>query len=310
MLCRIKKVVFPVAIMLCTLTGCRRVESAEKLYAYANDKFGSCSLLEKISHGRKGHDAYTEIKCRDDEYGFTYTVKSYMKEQNLDGASLGYHPLTVSDFETNYAGYIYETNKDSIDAVCEKYGTGYELWEDWVTENYGHGNGPYASIYCFGVVKANDSDSAGKAAAGIGEIYSDADTRLYFITGREDGSAPPVIKGKPFEAADREESLGELSVIDLEWHSIEDKRIDSALEKAATYDDTAEYVGQHTGVFADTGASLGDVMKYGNDYPKEMDSPVIFYDFITEDGTEFWITDFSVKPPYGEHKGACTNFPE
>jgi hypothetical protein len=39
-----------------------------------------------------------------------------------------------------------------------------------------------------------------------------------------------------------------------------------------------------------------------------MDSPVIFYELVTDSGKEFWVTDFIVKPEYGEHKGAWSNF--
>ncbi|MCR5357070.1 MAG: hypothetical protein K6E63_06670 [Lachnospiraceae bacterium] len=291
------------------LSGCGHVEGAKKLYKYACEHYGSCEMIDKDSHGRYGKDAYTVITCRDDEYGFTYTVKSYMTTLNFDGAKMGHSPITVSDFEAVYARYIYETCKEDIDAIGKKYNIEYVLWDDWLTEYSGSGQTPYQHVSTYGIVRAYDSTSAGEAAVAIGELYRAADTRDYFITDREEHEVPTIL-GKPMEPVDRDDSLGKLSVDDLEWHSIEEQRIQSQLEKAWTYDVTAEYVGQHSGVFSETGASLDDVLHYGNDYPKSMDSPVLFYDFVTDEGKEFWITDFSVKPPYGEHKGACSNYSE
>ena len=291
----------------CLLIGCGHVESAKTLYRQAVENYGECDLIEKDTHGWRGKDAYTKIVCRDEEDGFTYTVKSYMYENNLDGASLGYLPITVSDFESVYAGFIYESVKDEITNIEQETGTKYEVWDDWLIDNYGSSQEPFQPITVYGVVKAHDSSSAGEAAVAIGDLYREADTRGYFLSDRGSNNVP-VIKGKPMEPVSREDSLGELSILDLEWHSIEEQRMESYIEKAWTYDVTAEYVGQHTGVFSDTGADLNDVMHFGEDYPTGMDSPVVFYDFITDEGKEFWITNFTVKPPYGEHKGACSNF--
>ena len=291
------------------LTGCGHVESAKALYRQAVENYGECELIEKVAHGRIGKDAYTEIVCRDEEYGFTYTVKSYMYENNFDGASLGYLPVTVSDFESVYAGFLYESVKDEIERIEQETGTEYEVWNDWLIDNYGSAQDSIQAITVYGVVKAYDSTSAGGAAVAIGELYREADTRGYFLSDRGSNMVP-VIMGKPMKPASREESLGELSVFDLEWHSIEEQKISSYLEKAWTFDVTAEYVGQHTGVFSDTGADLNDVMHFGEDYPTNMDSPVLFYDFVTDEGKEFWITNFTVKPPYGEHKGAFSNYEE
>ena len=301
--------VIAAGLILGLLTGCGHVESARALYRQAEKKYGECELVEKDTHGKIGKDAYTEIVCKDAEYGFTYTVKSYMYANNLDGATLGYLPVTVSDFESVYAGFLYESVKEEIARIEQKTGTEYELWDDWLMDNNGSAQKPFQSVAVYGVVMAYDCTSAGVAAVAIGELYRDADTRGYFLSDR--GTDPvPVIKGKPIDAVSKDESLGEVSTLDLEWHSIEDQRIMSYSEKAWTYDVTAEYVGQHTGGFSDTGADLDDVMHFGDDYPTSMDSPVVFYDFITDDGIEFWIANFTVKPPYGEHQGACSNYEE
>ncbi len=289
------------------LAGCGHVESVKALYRQAGEKYGECELVEKESHGRSGKGAYSKIVCRDTEYGFTYTVNSYMYANNLDGATFGYKPVTVSDFESVYAGFLYESFKDEIAKIEQETGTEYELWDDWLIDNYGSAQKPYQAVTVYGVVKAYDSTTAGEAALAIGELYRDADTRGYFLSDRGTNE-PPVIKGKPMEPKTKDDSLGELSTMWMEWESIEDHTIERYSEKAWTYDVTAEYVGQHEGVFADTGADLKDVMHQGDDYPTSMDSPVVFYDFVTDDGKEFWIANFTVTPPYGEHKGACSNY--
>ena len=293
-------VLLATVMLIGILTGCGHVDNPNKLYEYAKQNFGDCEMIDKETHGKIRSSAYTEITCKDKEYGFTYVVRSYMQEQGLDGATFFHLPHTVSSFESTYMQYIYKVNKDDIDAIAARYNVEYEPFT--LDKN----DSVYHEVLFVGHVIANDSTAAGNAAVEIGKLYVATDTRKYFTAGRQSYDIP-WINGTPVTPRYSGEGLGHLSLGDLKWHSSEEQHMDKIIERARTYDPTARLVGQHTALFSETGASLKDVTGLV-DLPTSMDSVVILHDFVTDDGKEFWVADFTVVPEYGEHKGACSNF--
>ncbi len=287
-----------IIILSAFLSGCGHVGSAKEVHSYAKETYGNSIMLDSESHGKISPEAYTTITCQDKQYGFTYFVTSYMADVGLDGATFYHKPAIRTDFETAYNVAIYESIKDKIPAIEAGYNVIYEPYMDYYNS--------WDNVSFFGYVKAYDSSSAGNAAVEIGKLYKEADSRCYFTTNRKSYNIPQI-RGLKMDARDKNDTLGNLSIADFKWESIEEYYIKKALERARTYDETAKYIGQHDGVFSDSGASLDDVTG-GRDHPTSMDSPVIFYEFVTDSGKEFWVTDFIVKPEYGEHKGAWSNF--
>lgn len=213
-------VILAAALMIAALTGCGHVENAKELHDYASKTYGNCKLVDKKSRGKWGHKAYTTITCQDEEYGFTYTVSSVMRANGLDGATFYYSPRLESDFESVYADYMYEANKESIASIENDQNIHYMKYNEWLMEHYGSVNEPTRKVDCFGYIKAYDEASAEQACVAIGNLFARSDTRKYFTTGREEYDIP-MVRAVPFEPVNRYDYIGEFRLKDMAWHIIE-----------------------------------------------------------------------------------------
>lgn len=92
---------------LFSLNGCHfskdSVELASKseILEYAQQKFGESTYLSTS----KGDDSI-EYSLRDNQYGFEYTIKSFVQPYGMDGSVFGYSEEKSSDFESIYCNYI------------------------------------------------------------------------------------------------------------------------------------------------------------------------------------------------------------
>ncbi len=112
-----------ILITLCILllTGCGHVKSAKKLIRRARAEHGACEVVSQTETEEK-----TEVVLQDELQGFTYTVKSYMSDINIDGSSFGSLPHTRDDFMTALIDHALDTSSDEIRALLQNHKASFE----------------------------------------------------------------------------------------------------------------------------------------------------------------------------------------
>lgn len=111
-----KQVSIPL-MTLCVLllAGCGHVKSAKKLIRQARSEHGSCKVISQTETEDK-----TEVVLQDDLQGFTYTVRSYMTDINIDGSSFGSLPETRDGFMKALTDYALKESEDEVEALMQE----------------------------------------------------------------------------------------------------------------------------------------------------------------------------------------------
>lgn len=113
-----KGIVFITALLVCLLLlGCGSVSGKKELISYAETKFGEAECVKYTSNSEEA-----EVTLRDAEYGFDYTVRSYMSDILVDGSSFGSIESKTSDFYEKYITYLQSSESDVFNNVKSNYG--------------------------------------------------------------------------------------------------------------------------------------------------------------------------------------------
>jgi hypothetical protein len=109
--------------ILFILPGCHfnkdRVKLASKneILRYARQEFREAEYVSEITE-----DYLIQYTLKDKQYGFTYTVSSFVQHHGMDGSIFGYSEQKRSDFDDMYWGYIYTELSELIERNQEKLG--------------------------------------------------------------------------------------------------------------------------------------------------------------------------------------------
>ncbi|MBR4759540.1 MAG: hypothetical protein IK078_05255 [Lachnospiraceae bacterium] len=245
------------------LSGCGHVKSAKKLIRQAKRDHGACEVISK-----KETEESTEVVLKDKLQGFEYTVRSYMSDINIDGASFGSLPEQRDGFETALIDYVLSETQTDVETVCQKYGA--------VFDN------EYALSLT--IPKGADAKTIGEEVAAYLYAYNKNNRMDDFrLSIRDDEDSP----------------LGSCYLSDGLYRTPQEEQIDDyrdyakrLLQETDNRGGEVTFVKKESGTFAETGLPLPRVANVlGSTFPKTMSDPVIFFYFKT-DHQEFYIADF------------------
>ena len=163
--------IFLFVATLFSLSGCHfsensvRLASKTEILEYAQRMFGESTYLSS----REG-DNSIEYSLRDNQYGFEYTIKSFVQPYGMDGSVFGYSEEKSSNFEDMYWNYIYSDLSELIENDMYELGMELELYESMFKE-------------CIGAIIINedvDNETAVKCIEKLAKKISQFDSRGYY----------------------------------------------------------------------------------------------------------------------------------
>jgi len=167
-----RKVLFVILVFafLVGVTSCRP-KSANALVSYAQEKYGECTLVSKETT-----KDCTIVVLHDELQDFDYTVRSFMMDMNVDGASFGSTEQTRDTFLDDLIDKIVADESDELDRICKENGTRYI-------------SGHEETIYLLPAIFAEDEESGTKTAEAFAKILQE-----HNLQGRLDNAELVVYK--------------------------------------------------------------------------------------------------------------------
>ena len=101
--------------LLMFLCSCS-ISSKRTLVNYAKEHYGACKVLRE-EHKGSGNDEYRTIYLQDKDTGIEYKVTSSLHDFNVDGSSFGDVNNISSDFEKEYADYLFSEAKKELKSL-------------------------------------------------------------------------------------------------------------------------------------------------------------------------------------------------
>ena len=276
---KLRTVVIYLALAFC-LTGCS-VASEKEVVKYAEEKYGEATLLRTEEQGDE------EITCyfKDKEYGFEYSVSSYMNDIFIDGASFGSAESKGSNFDIQYYNYINDAIAKDLEFIEQKYNVDISI-----------SDGTY--IYYFAKVsyKSKDTTNVALVTKEVSDLYTTLDTRHYW-------------KNLDVEAYDMDGSyLGAYHYEQGKWMTPEDENDLFYIEHIKNLNSEAVYLRKEQHLFTETGVNINDVVTVLGDPEVTVDSTVTYYIFSV-DKEEYYMCDFMVMNDIGGYEW-YTNYKE
>ena len=153
------------------VASCSRPKSANALIREAQDKYGPCTVVKKETT-KDG----TIVVLHDELQDFDYTVRSFMMDMNVDGASFGSTEQTRDTFLDDLIDKIVADESDELDRICKENGTRYI-------------SGHEETIYLLPAIFAEDEESGAKTAEAFAKILQE-----HNLQGRLDNAELVVYK--------------------------------------------------------------------------------------------------------------------
>lgn len=279
-----KKAAMLLALLLCAVLFCgcdTDVASEKEIIEFANETYGKSEFLYSETQGEDDLCCY----FTDDEYGFTYYVRSYVHGVGLDGSVFWFSEDKSSDFTVLYYEHIRSATDSTIASLSQKYNVSITT-EDTI---YGRS---------FDVELTSDNvDSACAAAEEVCELLRSYDARGYWenICCRvydKDGNKRytyDILHEKPLTP--------------------EDEEIEYFTEMAQMKNREAQYLRKDTRLFSETGITEDRLVHIlGTELPTA-DSVITYY-YFTAEGKEFFLADVQVYYPDYSSMSWHTNYLE
>ena len=283
-----------IATTFLLLTGCGHVRSAKSLIKEAKLTHGKCEVVSKTET-----DEMTKVVLKDKLQGFEYEIVSSMSDISIDGSSFGSLPGTTDKFESGLQTFVIDESRESLEAICKKYGATYETYTGDVILNIMLNP------------KATDSDAinAVEEVAALMQEYN-VDNRMdgyeIFVSHDEEWLKQYYEKlleknggdtnDYVFSSAGGSEAchIGSARLPECKFRNPEEEREDYYHDLAKMKNSSATFVRKEEKTFADVGIPL---YRAGSSYyssdPKieKTTDPVTFY-YYDANGTEFFICNF------------------
>ncbi len=242
-------------------------------------------------------------------------MRSFTKRLTvIDGSSFGSVPDVTDGFDIGLSRYVWDEAGDEINAVLEDYGL--------VSDSALSDTVPYSLVFGADVSEDRAIEGLLKTAEIIQEY--NLEHRLDGLTIRlghdsewirarydeliDEGADPEFDYVFSSSGGAELAHLGSVRLPDISFRDEDQESADYYLEMAQDMNPEAELVRVEQRTFADTGLSLDVVSQpYYQDYPKNMDDPVVFY-YFEADGEEFFICNFLVTPEDGSTESWYTNY--
>ena len=176
-----------------------------KLIKYANDNYGKAKYIDY----KKENETATFL---DKEYGFTYTVTSYIDTFNIDGSSFGSYEAKKDTYTKSFISYIKDITQNEFSNIQNKYNCTLE-WNP----HYSSKTKDDVLIY----VNLRDSNFCKDITTSIGKLIENIDTRNHFNKA--------IIYGRY-----NEEFIGKYSLTTQSYFNSTDSNINWAMESAYT----------------------------------------------------------------------------
>lgn len=189
------------------LSGCNaKIATKSQLLDYANETYGKAKYLDYYEDDGKSY-----LILKDAEYGFEYSVWSYVKDFSVDGSKFGEYENKESDFLENYENFIREEYADEFTDLENKH----QSKTQW-NEFYSPKNNYEASIISLYI---STEENAEVIAKEFYDIIDKIDTRKFFSKGSI---------GVLFD----DEYIGEYSFLDDRYKTKDEVNIIWAMENA------------------------------------------------------------------------------
>ena len=248
------------ALCVFLLTGCGHVKSAKKLIRQAVSEHGKCKVVSQTETEEK-----TEVILQDELQGFTYTMRSYMSDISVDGASFGSVPETRDNFLTALTDYALENSKKEVEALMQECDASFNR----------------DTLY----IEAKDKEKGIAACTVLASILQE-----YNLENRMDGLAISV--------SDNEDYLGSCRLPSLSFRTPEKEKEDDYMRRAQNLMSSVSpknrsltFVKKETVPFSQLGIPLSRVSSYSWNHVTLPGDPVTLYYFQTNQQL-FYIADF------------------
>lgn len=240
--------------------------SGSKLLRYAKMNYGDavCVSVEETNDSRTCY-------FQDEEYGFSYWVKSTRNAFSMDGSKFFHFEDKQSNFEDAYYQYLYEALRQVFDDVKDRYRAEIVPVDLSSSNSLTVRNLGLVSLY----VSNTEETNIIEVCREITEQYQDMDQRGYFA------DAFIIVYDM------NSQRLGKYSLAEGEFLDVQEEKVKHFQMLAKLKDETSEYQYRKS-VLAEEFTELADI-------PAES---VSLYYFQTENGQLYYIADVIIHGEY------------
>jgi len=198
--------IIPICLLLVLfLSGCGSISSEKELIDYANNNFGKAKFI----NFQKEKDKSTAT-FQDEEYGFTYTVTSYIDSYQIDGSSFGEFETKSDTYTKSFISYLKDITQNQFSDIQNKYNCTLE-WNDYYS--------PVASENIIISVYLKDKNVTENVTTALGQIIKEIDNRNHLNNA--------IIYGEY-----NDEFVGKYSLANQSYINSNDSNINWAMENA------------------------------------------------------------------------------
>ncbi|AEV69968.1 hypothetical protein Clocl_3486 [Acetivibrio clariflavus DSM 19732] len=235
--------------LIALLCGCKaNVASKSQLIKYAKKNYGEAQCLNYVVEDGKSY-----VILKDKEYGFEYSVWSYISDFSMDGTKFGEIENKSSNFTKNYIDYMKASAAYDFSNLKKKYNCDIE-WKEYYNPNDSFDD-ILLDIYL------SNADDAEKVAKEFYDEIKEFDKRDHFIYGR-------------INIYYNEDIIGEYKFSDNKYMTKEEAEIDWFMKRAmdimnSSFDANIKSIDEFTYLYMET-MDVNNIPGYEENSPRRI----------------------------------------